>query len=97
MAQFTLAKVGIETVDRNFFDIKKTIGDACPVIRGVVTGDTLLATGENRIRLPGRVKSPVGRIVVYQTAAASIVDVGQDGDYWVVDSSAPTTVRMLFF
>lgn len=85
-----------EQVNRNFTNMQKWMGDLSVVIRGQITPDTLLATGNNFITPP--LKNVRGRIVVYQSEPADISDGGLQSDgRWLMVASAPTTVRLLFF
>jgi len=88
---------GTSSLERNFSEIKKSFDEACPVIRGVITDEVTLVAGENRVKLPGKIKKPEGRLTVYQTLAADITDGGLSSGYWLVTSTATTRVKFLFF
>lgn len=86
-----------EVTDRNFKQVQKAFGDLSEVARGRVTGDVVLAVGNNAIPLPQGIRNPIGRLTVYQSGVADLYDGGLSGDSWIVVSSAAVTCRFLFF
>lgn len=82
-------------VDANFQEIKKHLDDTHPIVKGRNTGSINLVVGTNNIPLP--IPRPEGKIITFQSAPATITDVGVQGNNWVLTSTAVCTVKILFF
>ena len=94
----SLSRVDDAGSEKNFRELNRVIAEFHPQVSARETGSVTLVTGVNRVRPP--IKNPSGRQVIWQNAHATIVDVNEtvdeNGD-WLVDSSAPCTVKFLFY
>lgn len=85
---------GSETTDRNFQELRRLLAD---LYTGASAKETqaVLAAGDNSIT--PTVPAPKGRIITFQSAAANLFDKGMVNGRWVINASAPCTIRLAFF
>lgn len=94
MRRPNLVSTGDRDTDRNFTEVGKhflELFDGC----GAKLKSYDLVAGDNS--LTPTVSRPTGRFVVFQSAAATLFDKGLSGDSWVINASAPCTVKLAFF
>lgn len=85
-------------VAHNFEEVKRTLQEACPVVRGVLTEEVTLLNGPNKIRVPSQISRPQGRITVFVSANVSLTDAGLDPDgNWTIVSTGGARARFIFF
>lgn len=92
-----LSQVGDEAEMRNWREVETAFRDLGPAADAALTGYVNLVAGDNEVSLPRGVVNPRGRITVYQNAASTLLDVGLRNGRWVVNASAATRARFLFF
>lgn len=91
----TIREVEDELVHQNFTEIGNTWARFGPLADAADPIEYTLVTGVNALRPPLR---PRGRVVVYQSAAADLFDTGlNEAGFWVLNASAPVTVRIMWF
>lgn len=84
-----------DNTQRNFNELRRVFSD---MWAGALAKETSanLVVGDNEIH--PTVPNPRGRIITYQTAAATLFDKGLNAaGNWVVNSSAVCTIRLSFF
>lgn len=84
-----------EHTRRNFDELRRVFFDMWD---GALSRETTatLATGDNEIR--PTVSNPKGRVITYQSAAANLFDKGLNAaGNWIINSSAPCSIRLAFF
>jgi len=86
---------GQAEVDSEFRRVEDAFQLLGPLASGLTVIEATLASGNNTVfhRL-GRV--PLGRFLVYSSAASTIFDVSGTDTEWVLNSSAATTVKLIF-
>lgn len=90
-----IARVADETSNRNFQELQRFFVELFPGVWAREREVTLI-TGDNAI-MPSAPR-PRGRIIVYQSAAANFFDKGLNASgAWVLNSSAPCTIRIAFY
>ena len=91
-----LRRVADEATQYNFTEILRNLVELGPVALAQPTALITLATGDNLVT--PTVQHPQGRVVAYQSAAADLTDKGLNATgQWVLTSTAPCVVRLLFF
>lgn len=89
------AQVDDDSANHNFREISKLVYSFYDGATAKPTEATL-AIGDNEIT--PTVSSPQGRFIIFQSAAASLFDKGLNASgKWVINASAPCTVRLAFF
>lgn len=84
-----------DNINKNFSEITRVMSSFYVGTLAVQT-EAVLVAGDNEV-VP-TVASPSGRFVVYQSAAANLFDKGLNSSgKWVINASAPCTVRLAFF
>lgn len=89
------AQIKDDSVNKNFQELVKLFA---LFYQGAVAVQVtaVLAAGDNEIT--PTVASPQGRFIVYQDAASTLFDKGLNSSgKWVINASAPCTVRLAFF
>ena len=97
MAQPLIRRVTDKDTHQNFEEIARHLREADHNLRGVMTNQVALVTGDNSLDLPGTIKNVVGRHTIYLDAAVTLFDRGITNGKWVVNSSGPANARFIFF
>lgn len=95
--QLLIGKTDNQTLDSNFAEVSRGLSELSPLANGVETTDQTLAVGDNNIPVPGKIKTPRGRVTTYISAASTLFDKGMVNGKWVVNASAVCTARFLFY
>jgi hypothetical protein len=85
-------------VDDNIRALDGRLGDIedSPLAAPRDPREVVLATGDNLIR--HGLRRARGRLILSQSAAVTLYDVPTaDPEYWIINSSGPATVSLLFF
>jgi hypothetical protein len=85
-------------VDRNFTRLRRLTSALGPLSGSLDIIQVTLATGDNTIE-HGLGRTPEGRIIVAQDAAADLYDKAHTNParYVTLNASGPVTVKLLFF
>lgn len=86
-----------DATDRNFKEVQKHLDEMHPLVKARSVGPVDVVAGANYITVPTSLPKPFGRLVVYQSAASDFYDDGMSAGKWVLFSSAPCTIKLLFF
>lgn len=89
------AKTNDNILDRNFQELTRVFASLSDTATARPLISASLAAGDNSIT--PNVASPLGRIIVFQDAAASLFDKGLINGKWVINASAPCNVKLTFF
>lgn len=86
---------GNQVLDYNFTELTKRFSELFDGCAAKQT-EVVLSTGDNEI-VP-TIANPQGRFITFQSAAADLFDKGLNiNGKWVLNASAPCTIRIAFF
>lgn len=93
--QYQRRPTGLAQADGEFYRVEQALGQLGPLAGNLDVITKTLVAGNNQVP-HGLGRVPIGRIILYVSAATSLYDVTADTVYWTVNASAGATVKFLF-
>lgn len=86
---------GLPAVDGEFKRLEESLRSLGPLAGGLDIRSYTLVAGNNSLQ-HGLGRVPQGRFVLSVSAATTLFDVSSDAQFWVMNASAPATVKLIF-